>query len=163
MCQTIFVLCEELYVCSFKQNFFKSESRSPNEVVEDITLELNLNCSEDEITKLTATYTSLGEFFETQLDDFGNESFFNYFDLILSSDKNMFELLHRNFFTNVLENMRHHDKTCYKLEHFMKIGCVALLGDRLLKININKKFPEPFSQIVLVDILEKQEMISSKK
>jgi hypothetical protein len=148
---------EELYTCSFKQ---KSFSKTPDECFKDITTQMGLNCTDDEITKLGMTYTSLGEFFESHLDDDGNETFFNYFDLICETDMILFENLHVKFIINVLSEMQ--NKPAYNLLHLIKIGCMALLGDNLARININKKYPSPFSKIFLLGMIEEQELSSAR-
>lgn len=150
-------MSQELYVCAFK---IQSSSKTPDECFTDITYGMDLECTEDEITKLSVTYTSLGELFETQLDEIGHETFFNHFDLIYDTDMTLFENLHIKFIINVLSEIRSNDS--YNLTGLMKVGCIALLGDNLNRIQINRKFPSPFSRTFLLGMIEEQELASSR-
>lgn len=150
-------MSQELYVCAFKT---QASLKTPDECFTDMTSDMDLECTEDEITKLSLTYTSLGELFETQLDKNGYETFFNYFDLIYSTDTILFENLHIKFIINVLNEIR--SNVSYNLLGLMKVGCIALLGDNLNKIQINRKFPSPFSKTFLLGMIEEQELASAR-
>lgn len=149
-------LYQELYECSFK----RESEKITDECFLEITLNMKLFCTEDEITKLSLTYTSLGELFETKLDDNGYENFFNYLDSVYTTDTKLFTNLHIKFIKDVLNEIRENQNS--NLTHLMKIGCMALLGNKLKTISINKKFPSPFSKAFLISMIEEQELISAK-
>lgn len=146
-------MSQELYVYAFKS---QSSLKTPDECFMDITFSMELKCTEDEITKLSITYTSLGELFETQLDENGHETFFNYLDLVYNTDTVLFENLHMKFIINVLSEMR--SNTSCNLIGLMKVGCIALLGNNLNRIQLNRKFPSPFSKTFLLGMIEEQQL-----
>lgn len=146
---SISILSRELYICSFKHH---SSLKTPDECFTDITTIMELKCSENEITKLSITYTSLGELFEAQIDK--DEKFFDYLDLMYDTDTLLFENLHTKFIINVLNNIRL-SLSC-NLTSLLKIGCIALIGNKLNGIQINKKYPSPFSKTFLLSMIEEQ-------
>lgn len=141
-------MSQELYMCSFKNEF---SNKTPDECFKIITEFMELKCTEDEITKLSITYTSLGELFEIQLYKNSDKNLFNYIDLIYKTDTTLFEKKHKKFIFSVLNNMR--NSTSCDFTSFMKIGFIAIIGDKLNINEINKNSLSTFHKNILSDFI----------
>jgi hypothetical protein len=138
----MFKNCESLYTCSFK-NAFMLDTTNANECMINLVHDLEIECNDSEIIKLTFTYTSLGELFETSLDKNKQENFFNYLDVIMETDRELFLNIHIQFINTILGMIR--NKNEISLDKLMIAGCVELLGEILNIIQWNSNFPDPFT------------------
>lgn len=145
-CLNIF---DELYL-----NAFKNEHRNLDEIFIEILQSMCITYNPFDVTLLSIVYTSLGELFESKFND--TETFFDYFDLMRNKNKELFQKNHIKFILNITNEIK---KLKYDSQHFLKIGCMSLVGDQLKCIDINKKFPPPFSKTLLRSMMEEQSVI----
>ena len=134
--------CESLYICSFK-NAFMLDTKNAGECMINLVNDLKIECTEQEVIKLTFAYTSLGELFETSLDENKQENFFNYLDVVMETDTNLFLNIHVEFINKLLSMIRQQNDI--SLDKLMIVGCVELLGEILDMVQWNSNFPHLFT------------------
>jgi hypothetical protein len=134
--------CESLYMYSFK-NAFILNTKNAGECMINLVNNLKIDCTEQEVIKLTFAYTSLGELFETSLDENKQENFFNYLDVVMETDKNLFFNIHVKFINTILSMIR--QKNDISLDKLIIVGCVKLLGEILDIVQWNSNFPDLFT------------------
>lgn len=151
-------LFKDLYVCTFYAN---EHNKTTDECLSDISDEMKLNCTEDEITKLSFTYNSLYSLFFTELNEKKDSNFLNFFNSLYNHNPSLFDQLHKNCILNVLVKIRTNENA--RLNCLIKIATISLLGENIKKININKKFPQPFSKTFLLSIIDEYEITNNTK
>jgi len=149
--QTCLTIFDELYLNAFKNYGHKT----PDEIFIEILHNMCVSYNDSDITILSVVYTSLGELFENKFND--TETFFDYFDLTRNKNKELFQKHHINFILNITNEIK---KLNYDFQYLAKIGCMSLLGNQLINININKKFSPPFSKALLCSMIEEQSLVN---